>query len=195
MRKLPPPDEWTGAIAGFDAWADRACDRLRGRPAADRLMYAASELGDFSLVWHLLGAAQGLRGERDAARAVRLAVTLGVESVLVNWGVKSLFRRSRPVHEAVRPHQLRQPRTSSFPSGHASAAACAAVLLSDGDRLTALWITLAVVVGTSRLHVRIHHASDVVAGAMAGAAIGLTVRRLWPLPAEPAANRHHSSST
>ena len=177
---LPLPDDWE-AVRRFDLAVDDAFDHLRGLRAVDRVMYAASELGDFSLVWHLVGAAQGLRSDRHLDRAVRLAVALGVESVLVNVGIKSLFRRERPVHETERPHRLRQPKTSSFPSGHASAAACAAVLLADGDALSPLWLATALVVGTSRVHVRIHHASDVVAGAAVGTAIGLAVRKLWPI--------------
>jgi membrane-associated phospholipid phosphatase len=182
MTALPLPDDWE-AIRRFDESVDRAFDHLRGHKAIDRLMYAASELGDFSLIWHLVGAAQGLRSERHLARAVRLAVALGAESALVNVGIKSLFRRERPVHDAARPHRLRQPKTSSFPSGHASAAACATVLLVERDQLCLLWVATALIVGTSRVHVRIHHASDVVAGAAIGAAFGLTVRKLWPLPA------------
>jgi undecaprenyl-diphosphatase len=182
MRKLAPPDNWAGPVRRFDTTVDQAFGRLRGRTVPDRVMYTASELGDFSLIWHLIGAAQGLRSDRDLARAVRLSAVLGVESLAVNWGIKSLFRRERPVHDDARPHHLRRPKTSSFPSGHASAAACAAVLLADDDRLTPLWIAAAVIVGTSRIHVRIHHASDVVAGAAVGVAIGLAARKLWPLP-------------
>jgi len=169
------------AIRRFDDSVDRAWDHLRGKPIIDRVMYSASAVGDHSIVWHLLGAAQGLRSERDKRRAIRLAVALGAESVLVNVGIKSLFRRERPVHDGDRPHGLRQPKTSSFPSGHASSAACAAVLLTDGDPLAPLWIATALVVGTSRIHVKIHHASDVVAGAAVGAAFGLLVRKLWPI--------------
>src|SRR3546814_4282954 len=87
-------------------------------------MYAASELGDWSLIWHLIGAGQAMLPGRDPSSAVRLSAILGVESALVNVGVKRLFRRHRPVWEEdrPRPHRLRTPRTSSFPSGHASSA-------------------------------------------------------------------------
>ena len=45
---------------------------------------------------------------------------------------RSLFRRKRPVPQFERPYHLRMPRTTSFPSGHATASFTAAVLLSDG---------------------------------------------------------------
>ena len=54
-------------------------------------------------------------------------------------------------------------------------------LLGDGDRLRPVYYGLAVVVATSRIYVRIHHASDVLAGAVLGAALGRLGRRLYPL--------------
>jgi len=36
------------------------------------------------------------------------------------------------------------------------------------------------VVSTSRAYVKIHHASDVVAGAAIGIGLGVLARRLWP---------------
>ena len=101
-------------LAGLAGRLDRAgeavADQLRGRPLVDRTMYAASELGDFSLCWHLLGAVRGLRSDADAAEAVRLSAVLGVESLLVNQGVKRLVRRTRPDYVGERPHRLRRPR-------------------------------------------------------------------------------------
>ena len=168
----------------FDSTVDGWFDHLRGRPAADRLMYALSELGDFSLIWHTAGVAEAVAcSDPGVRRAVRLSTTLGVESALVNGLVKSVVRRERPSHGGERPHRLRRPVTSSFPSGHASAGACAAVLLGDGRSrpVRLFWWALAALVAASRVHVRIHHPSDVVGGATIGAAIGGAARRLSPL--------------
>ncbi|HET9443722.1 MAG TPA: phosphatase PAP2 family protein [Acidimicrobiales bacterium] len=172
-------------VAGFDTAVDEAFDHLRGRPALDRLFYGASALGDHGLIWLILGAVRGLRSERDWHAAVRVGLGVGVESALVNLGIKSLFRRRRPAVELPRPLRLRRPRTSSFPSGHATSAFTAAGLLSDGDRAWPLYYAVAVVVASSRVYVRIHHASDVVAGIAVGVALGRIGRRLFPLPAAP----------
>lgn len=166
----------------FDDAIDQAWGRaLRGRPAVDRMFYLASELGDFSLIWHLLGTAQGLRSDEDADAAFRLAAILLAESLLVNQGIKRLIRRPRPQPTEPRPHDLRQPLTSSFPSGHASSAFTAAGILSAHDpRFRLGYYAIAVVVATSRVHVQIHHASDVIAGAATGAVLAKVAGRLWP---------------
>ena len=167
--------------ASLDEAVDRAWDRLRGNPTLARVFYTASELGDFSLNWHLLGAAKGVTSRRGTREATRLALALGAESALVNGAVKSAFRRERPLHEDDRPHGLRQPLTSSFPSGHASAAFMAATLLSERSRVKPVWYGLAAIVAASRIHVRIHHASDVLVGAGVGLALGRAIRKVFPL--------------
>jgi undecaprenyl-diphosphatase len=112
---------------------------------------------------------------------------VAVESVVVNLGIKSLFRRKRPTWEnpLPRPQHLRNPRTSSFPSGHATSAFTAAALLGEGDPLKPVYYGVAAIVAWSRVYVKIHHASDVVAGIAIGAVLGRIGRRLFPLPYPP----------
>jgi undecaprenyl-diphosphatase len=165
------------AVEQFDAVVDGWFDHLRGKRAADRLFYAASEIGDFSVAWHLIAIGRGLVDHDRIADGVALSVSLGVESLVVNQGIKRLFRRERPTFDGERPHHLRRPLSSSFPSGHASSAFCAALILSGQQpALTPVWYGLAGVIAVSRLHVRIHHASDVVGGVVIGTAIGLVAR-------------------
>jgi undecaprenyl-diphosphatase len=168
----------------FDLAADRAFDRLRGRIVADRVFYAASELGDFGLIWVLLGTVKGLRKGDDLATALRMTAAMGAESILVNGIIKSFFRRSRPPWEVERPLHVRRPLTSSFPSGHATSAVSAAMMLSEDDEWWPLYVTLAAIVATSRIYVKIHHASDVAGGVAVGVVLGLIGRRLMP-PASP----------
>jgi membrane-associated phospholipid phosphatase len=172
----------TQVVAQLDAAIDERVDRFRGHPHIDRVMYAASELGDFSLVWHLLNTGRGLAPDRRLAHAVRIAALLGAESALVNGPVKTLFRRHRPAWEQERPLRLRRPRTSSFPSGHASAAMTAAGLLAQRDPLWPLYYAVGAVVASSRVYVKIHHPSDVIAGAVLGIALARVARRAWPFP-------------
>lgn len=179
------PDRFGARVKAFDDGVDRAFDAIRGHPVADRVMYGASALGDFSLLWHLAGVSRALLGDQKAEKeAARLAGALLVETALINAGVKSLFRRSRPAWEQHRPRGLRKPRSSSFPSGHATSAFMAATLLATGrPRSRPLWFALAAVVASSRVHVRIHHGSDVAAGAVIGVVLGKVARRIWNVEA------------
>jgi undecaprenyl-diphosphatase len=171
----------------FDQAVERFFDaHLRGKPVADRVFYTASALGDHSLIWLMLGALRGLRSDHEVRAAIRVGAGIGIESALVNLGIKSLFRRERPVHDLPRPFRLRKPRTSSFPSGHATSAFTAAALLSDRDHhLKPLYYAIATTVAWSRVHVRIHHASDVVAGIGVGIVLGALGKKLFPLPSPP----------
>jgi undecaprenyl-diphosphatase len=183
---VPPPGKDPAQIneptslARFDEWADRALERLRGNPVADTVFTTASRLGEFSLIWHVANVARGLTAPSRARQVPVLAVLLGAESLVVNQGLKRLFRRTRPTVEGDPRYPVRRPLTSSFPSGHASAAAFNAVLLTgwDGRRSAPLWWGMALVVATSRTYVRIHHPSDVVAGLATGAVLGIAARQL-----------------
>lgn len=170
--------EVASAVDRIDDAIDEWWERFRGRPVIDRVYYTASESADFSLIWHVCGVVQAII-EDDPKIAVGLSAALAVESGFVNGGVKSLFRRSRPVQDTPRPHKLRQPVTSSFPSGHASAAMVAAAILSRHAG-GAAWYAVGAIVATSRIHVRIHHASDVAGGLVLGVALGAIARRLLP---------------
>ena len=169
-------------VAKFDLAVDQAFDRMRGNIVADRVFYAASELGDFGLIWVMLGTVKGLRRGGDLATALRMTAAMGAESVLVNGLIKSCFRRKRPPWEVDRPLRVRRPLTSSFPSGHATSAVSAAMMLSEDDDWWPFYVALAAIVATSRIYVKIHHASDVAGGVAVGVVLGVIGRRLLPLP-------------
>jgi undecaprenyl-diphosphatase len=184
-RPLGLSNETRKKIARFDDRVDSAFDKLRGNPVADRVFYSATNLGEHGLLWFMLGALRGLRSDHDWHAAVRVGVGVAAESVLVNLGVKSLFRRTRPPWETDRAFAIRRPLTSSFPSGHATSAFTAAVLLSEEDTFAPAYYAIAAIVATSRVYVKIHHASDVVGGIGLGLFMGHVGRRLFPLPARP----------
>ena len=181
-HSVEPPHELS-PVQRFDEVVDGWFDRLRGTEPADRVLYGLTELGDFGLIWLLLGFARGLRSEEDARAALRLAAALGVESVIINGMVKSQFKRERPVVQDERPHKLRIPLTTSFPSGHSSSAMMAATLITQrsSTRTKVAVFGLGGLVAATRIHVRIHHASDVVGGLAVGLALGAVGRKVFPL--------------
>ena len=179
---VEPPHELT-PIQRFDDMVDGWFDHLRGTEPADRILYALTELGDFGLIWVLLGWAKAPRSDADTRAALRLSAALGVESVVINGLVKSQFKRERPVVQEPRPHKMRVPLTTSFPSGHSSTAMLAGLLLTQkaSTPTKVAVFGLGGLVAASRIHVRIHHASDVVGGVAVGLVLGTVARRVWPL--------------
>ncbi len=162
------------AIARFDASVNRAVEQIRN-PTLDKFMYLLSSSADHSLLWHGAGVVRGFRHD-DVEGAARFSAALGVESALTNGPIKMVFERVRPLpYEQVEfRYGLRRPITSSFPSGHATAGFCAATLMGGG----AGWYAAAAVVGFTRVYVRLHYASDVIAGAALGTVLGLALRPL-----------------
>ena len=152
--------------------------RWRGRTLADALAYGASAIGDHGLVWFLFGLVRARHAGRHRAVAVWALVFTGTLTPVVNAAVKSIVGRGRPDPRDDDPKQVRVPRSTSFPSGHALAGWCAASLLADGDPLAPAYYLVAAAVSLSRVHLRQHHATDVLAGAALGIGLGRLGRRI-----------------
>jgi membrane-associated phospholipid phosphatase len=148
-------------------------------PALDALFYGLSSAADHGILWHALGVLRAAR-RGEPKDAVRFSTALGIESGFTNGLVKSLFRRVRPPehfrHDDPLPYGMRRPITSSFPSGHAVTGFMCAVVLSRGSRDAPFFFGLAALVATSRVYTRMHHPSDVVAGAALGLVLGQVVK-------------------
>jgi undecaprenyl-diphosphatase len=187
LRSGSPGRDPTGGLGArideFDERVDRLVERVRG-PLLDPVFYGLSSAADHGLLWLALGSLRAAV-ERDPASMARLAAVLGTESGLTNGPIKALFRRVRPPTDhptGPLPYGMHRPITSSFPSGHAASAFTAAVVLAGGPETPALFV-LAGAVAFSRVYVRMHHASDVVAGSLLGLAFGTVAR--WILGGRP----------
>ncbi len=167
-------------IAAFDAAVDRRFDVIR-TPQIDKVAYRLSSAADHSLLWHMCGVARALAHGDDArlGRAVLARDGRGVGDHERSGEVAlpaGAARRSTTSLAFL--HGLRRPITSSFPSGHATAAFCAATLLDGGP----VGYVAATAVAATRIYVRLHHASDVVAGAAFGLVLGRVMRPLVNRP-------------
>jgi undecaprenyl-diphosphatase len=147
-----------------------------GGPRVDTALTALSWAADHSKLWVAVAAALlvvgGPSGRRAAARGL---ASVALASAFVNGPLKLLSRRSRPWP----PRLVNPPSTYSFPSGHTASAFAFAI--AAGLQAPALLLPLAGLasaVGYSRIRARVHYPSDVVAGALVGAAAALVGSRL-----------------
>jgi len=182
-RDRPHDDPVRARIHAFDQQVERAIDPHRS-PGADRFFYSLSSAADHGLLWLTIGAVRAAVSPRHRRSLVRLGIAMGVESILTNGVIKTPFRRVRPpayYEEGPLPFGMHRPITSAFPSGHAASAFTAATLLAEDDPLAPAYYGLAALVAASRVYVRMHHASDIIAGAAWGSTFGRLVRRKFPL--------------
>jgi undecaprenyl-diphosphatase len=164
-----------GSVVRFDETLARTIAVDVGR--ATLVTFAAlTRLGDplaLIALGTLVAAALAARGRRLLAVAW-IAALAG--SGLLNYTLKLVFERVRPVHQ----HGLVEAQGWSFPSGHSSGAVVAYGMLAYVliRSLPSRWHMPVVVlataaafaVGSSRVFLQVHFASDVIAGFLSGAA-------------------------
>lgn len=128
-----------------------------------------------------IGVGLGLWALGGDARQAGLAALIG--NALSHVAVQILKRtvaRPRPCDANGAPLALVElPDPFSFPSGHTAAAVAVALPIVAAWPFTAPFVLgLAVLVGASRVLLRVHHLSDVLAGAVLGVAGFLAARLL-----------------
>jgi undecaprenyl-diphosphatase len=115
----------------------------------------------------------------------------GLFGLAVLWGTGLVINIIKPLLGRARPSQLfavhdtgwfsfqLSSRYGSFPSGHAATiATVAAVLWLAMPRFWPAWLTLGIVVATTRVFTLSHYLSDVLAGGYVGACLALVAHHL-----------------
>lgn len=136
----------------------------------DPVFVSLTYAGTHGAAWIAIGVLVALWLRRPwPAVAVPLAVLV---AELASAGLKSVTDRARPPEGLGVDSLVPTPSTSAFPSGHAATSMAAAVVLAvAAPALAPVFLSLAALVGVSRLYVGVHYPLDVVAGAMLGACL------------------------
>ncbi|MET9405178.1 phosphatase PAP2 family protein [Streptomyces sp. NPDC002935] len=173
-------------MGALGEWDQRLFTRVAAArvPGADPALRRLSHAANHGRLWIGTAAGMSLVGGPTARRAaLRGLGSLALASFTVNTLVKWSARRPRPLLEGVPSirHLTRQPRTTSFPSGHsASAAAFATAVALESPRYGALVVPVAAAVAFSRVYVGVHFPGDVLAGVAIGAGAAALTCRWWP---------------
>ena len=148
--------------------------RTRGHtPLLERAVKRLGRLGDNGAVWTVLGAVLAVLDSSNR-EAWLICAVLGPVAIGVNYLVKLLVRRPRPVLEGL-PPLGGAPSSLSFPSAHATSSFAVATAMARVEPLGAMAFVLAFALALGRPYLGMHYPSDVLAGAVLGVALGLIV--------------------
>ena len=138
----------------------------------DRTLRLTTHLGGFTATAVVSAVLLIIPASRKLGFAM---VVANAVSHLIVQALKRSVVRPRPDNVGVLPLTL-NPDAFSFPSGHACAAMALAVTAICDSPLSGLpALGLALLVGASRVYLRVHYVTDVVVGQLVGAATALLV--------------------
>jgi membrane-associated phospholipid phosphatase len=146
-------------------------------PWAERAAIILSKAGENAYLWFGIGIL-GAVVDPDRRAQWLVAALVGPVSILINFALKLVFRRQRPVLEGLPPIGG-APSSLSFPSAHATASfASASVMTRIAPELGIPLFAIATLMAATRPYLGLHYPTDV----LAGAGLGLIIGSLVPLP-------------
>ena len=142
-------------------------------PGIEATARALGRAGNNGAIWFGIGVLLAIfdRGNREAWL---VCAFLGPVAIGLNYVVKAIVKRPRPVLEGL-PPLGGAPSSLSFPSAHATSSFAVATAMTRVEPWGALAFLLALALALGRPYLGMHYPSDVVAGALLGVALGLIV--------------------
>src|SRR5574344_460749 len=144
-------------------------------PIKNKIMIAASSAGNMGLIWFaitlpfLINAPWRITG-------ANIILGLCIAHLMGEIILKHIVKRTRPCHNLSDEEQIiHKPKYYSFPSGHttASFSVVAVTMLRCNPPIIIFVLSLASLIAFSRVYLRVHYLSDVLAGAFLGLVCGL----------------------
>jgi membrane-associated phospholipid phosphatase len=142
-------------------------------PAVEDAVIALSKAGNNALVWLLLGGALAIL-DNGRWESWLICALLGPFAIGLNYAIKLVVKRPRPVLEGL-PPLGGAPSSLSFPSAHATSSFAVATAMVRVDPAMGAAFVVAFALALGRPYLGMHYPSDVVAGAVLGVVLGLIV--------------------
>jgi membrane-associated phospholipid phosphatase len=143
--------------------------------AAETIGRWLGRIGEYGAIWLVIGIVMAFI-DPDNGEDWVVAGILGPIAIGLNFVVKVIVRRRRPVLEGL-PPLGGAPSSLSFPSAHATSSFACATAMTRIAPEAAILFALAGAISAGRPYLGMHYPSDVLAGAILGVGLGL----IWPL--------------
>jgi len=161
------------AVENADLRLLRAMRTNLHTPRLEGAMRSLGKAGNNGAVWLALNVVLAI-ADPSNREAWLICAALGPIAIGVNFAVKLVVKRPRPVLEGL-PPLGGAPSSLSFPSAHATSSFAVATAMTRVDELGALAFLLAIALSLGRPYLGMHYPSDVLAGAALGVVLGLIV--------------------
>jgi membrane-associated phospholipid phosphatase len=142
-------------------------------PAVEDAAVALGKAGNNGLVWVVLGLALAII-DNGRWEQWLICALLGPLAIALNYVVKLVVKRPRPVLEGL-PPLGGAPSSLSFPSAHATSSFAVATAMVRVDPAMSAALLVALALSLGRPYLGMHSPSDVLVGALIGVALGLIV--------------------
>ena len=145
-------------------------------PFLNRIMVIFTKLGNGAFIWWITLCFPFLLMKKYRATGVYLTLALGVTFVLGEIIIKHIIGRMRPSSKLDDDELIiKRPKDYPFPSGHTASSftAFTVILLRCPFYFWLPVLLVAVIIGFSRMYLRVHYLSDVVCGAALGIISGV----------------------
>lgn len=161
-------------LADIDARLFLAINKLHRYLQLERLVRFVSFTGD-GHIYVVLGVALAILYPEPGQKLQWVALAGFAIELPVYWALKNAFRRRRPFNVVKALAPLLKPSDEfSFPSGHTAAAfmmaCCVSAFFPPAAIPVYLWASL---IGLSRVMLRVHFLSDILAGMVLGTSVAL----------------------
>jgi membrane-associated phospholipid phosphatase len=148
--------------------------RTRGHsPGLESAAIALGKAGNNGVVWVVIGLVLALL-DPERRESWLICAALAPVAIVLNYGIKKVVRRPRPVLEGL-PPLAGAPSSLSFPSAHATSSLAVATAMCRVDPATSAAFLVAIAISLGRPYLGMHYPSDVVAGVFLGVILGLVV--------------------